>query len=66
MFASYRTTIIAVLGAITVLSHQAMAVLDNDPTTVFNLDAVFQALAILGIGIFARDNAVSSKSAGAK
>lgn len=61
-----RTTLVALLGAIIILLNQLVAVVDSDPETVFSLDAVINALAILGIGLFSRDSNVTSEQAGAK
>lgn len=63
---SWRTTILGVLAGLAILITQATALLDDDPDTVFNLDAALAALATMGIGVVARDNAVSSEKAGAK
>lgn len=63
---SWRTTAVGVLGAVLILGHQALALLDEDPATKINPEAVMTALGMLGIGFFARDNSVSSEQAGAK
>jgi len=63
---SWKTTTIGVLAGISIISVQVSALLDNDPETVFSLEAVFAALAAVGIGFFARDNNVSSEAAGIK
>jgi hypothetical protein len=63
---SWKTTTVGVLAGLSILSLQASALLDNDPATVFSIEAVFAALAAVGIGFFARDNGVTSEAAGAK
>jgi len=63
---SWKTTTVGVLAGLSILSLQASALLDNDPETVFSIEAVFAALAAIGIGFFARDNGVTSEAAGAK
>lgn len=63
---SWRTTVLGILAGLAILITQAIAALDGDPETVFNLDAVIAALATMGIGVVARDNVVSSEKAGAK
>jgi hypothetical protein len=63
---SWRTTAVGALGAVAILIHQAVALFDDDPLTKLNPDAIMTALGILGVGIFARDNKVSSETAGAK
>ena len=62
---SWRTTAVGVLGAVLILGHQAMALLDSDDATKINPEAIMTALGMLGIGFFARDNKVSSEQAGA-
>lgn len=63
---SWKTTIVGIAAAIGIIAHQVVALLDGDPATTFNLDAIIAALAAFGIGIAARDNDVSSEKAGAK
>lgn len=63
---SWRTTTLGILGAITILATQVKAAIDDDPETVFDFSQVQLALGVLGVGILARDNKVSSEKAGAK
>jgi hypothetical protein len=62
---SWRTTLVGFLTAAAIISTQLSALMDSDPNTTFSLEAVFAALGALGIGIFARDNKVTSEQAGA-
>ena len=50
---SWKTTTVGVLAGLSILSLQASALLDNDPATVFSIEAVFAALAAIGIGFCA-------------
>jgi hypothetical protein len=63
---SWKTTVLGILAGITVISTQLTALLDNDPSTEFQLGLVLAALGTMGIGLFARDNDKSSEEAGAK
>jgi len=63
---SWRTTIVGVLTAITLIAQQLLALLDNDPATVFSLDLFIAGLGAMGIGIFARDNDKSSENVGVR
>lgn len=63
---SWRTTIVGVLTAITLIAPQLLALLDNDPATVFSLDLFIAGLGAMGIGIFARDNDKSSENVGVR
>jgi hypothetical protein len=63
---SWKTTLVGILAAVAIMATQIGAMLDNDPATTFSLEAIFSALAALGIGLFARDNTVTSEQAGLK
>ena len=63
---SWRTTILGIIGGLMLLLPQLQAAIDNDPTTNLNYEQVIAAFALLGAGIAARDNKVSSEKAGAK
>ena len=63
---SWRTTVLGIIAALVILLTQAQAVLDDDPGTGVDWTKVTEALAILGIGVAARDNKVTSEQAGAK
>lgn len=63
---SWRTTAAAVAGLLVLLGNAATALLDSDPATMPNWDAIFVMGAPLVGLLFARDNSVSSEDAGAK
>ncbi len=63
---SWRSTVFGILGGLSTMAVQVMAVLDNDPATSFSWAAFSAGLGLLGIGAFARDSNVSSETAGAK
>jgi len=63
---SWRTTILGVVTGVGLLVAQVAAFLDTDPSTVASLEGVLAALAVMGLGIVARDNGVTSEKAGAK
>jgi len=70
---SFKTTAGGVLQLIAAISIAAFALIDGDPSTTPDADAILTALTALGVGIpgfitgiFARDNSVSSEEAGAK
>jgi uncharacterized membrane protein len=62
---SWRTTLVGFLTAAAIIATQVAYLFDSDANTTFSLEAVFAALGALGIGIFARDNSVTSEQAGA-
>lgn len=63
---SWKTTVLGIAAAVIILCNQAIALLDNDPATVFELSQVLAALAVFGIGVVARDNDKSSEDVGTK
>ena len=65
MKGSWKTTAAGIVSGIAIIATQVSYLLDADSATVFSLEAVFAALGVIGIGVFARDNKVSSESAGA-
>ena len=63
---SWKTTIAGIVAFIAAASTQASAMLDGDPLTSPEWGIVIAALVVM-IGLFsARDNGVTSESAGAK
>lgn len=66
MTGSWKTTTVGIAGAIVIIATQIVNLLDNDPNTIFSIEALFAALAVLGIGWFARDNNKSSEDVGLK
>ena len=63
---SWRTTVLGVIAGMALILAQATNVLDDDPETVFSLSQLLAGIGALGIGWFARDNGVTSETAGAK
>ena len=64
---SWQTTLLGVLGAVSVITTAAYAQLDGDPLTVANwLTVIPTAIGLLGIGALSRDHGVTSKRAGAE
>lgn len=63
---SWKTTIFGILTGLSIVAPQIIAFLDGDPSTVFDSELFLGGLAAMGIGIVARDNNVSSETAGAK
>jgi hypothetical protein len=51
---------------LSILFHQANALLDEDPKTLFDVTQVTAAIGMLWMGISARDNDVTSEQAKAK
>jgi len=51
----WKTTVVGVVGALTIIGNQVIALLDNDPTTNISFAAISAALSILGVGVYARD-----------
>lgn len=62
---SKKTTIGGIVGGLALMLTQIWYVLDTDPATNLEVSQVIAALAMMGIGWFARDNDVTSEDAGA-
>lgn len=65
MKGSYKTTLAGVGVLLSAIGLNMTALFDNNPATTLDLDAIVMALAGLGL-LFARDNDVTSKDAGAE
>ena len=56
---NWRTTAVGGLTAAGLIGVQIIALLDNDPNTVFSIEGLLGGLAAAGIGWFAKDAGVS-------
>jgi hypothetical protein len=56
---NWRTTTVGLLGGITLIIKNVIAVLDADTATNFSYEEITVALGLLGIGWFAKDAGVS-------
>ena len=63
---SWKTSAVGFLSGLVIIATQIIALLDTDPATVFSYEAFVAALAVMGIGFFARDNDKSSEDVGTK
>jgi len=61
---SYRTTLLGIIAALLLLLPQIQAALDDDEATVPDWDQVKIALAMLGIGVVAKDGHKKSEDVG--
>lgn len=66
MFTSWKTTVAGIAAFVAVLAAAIKAQLDGDPSTVADWNGVVAAAIILVGLLSARDNSVSSETAGAK
>ena len=58
---SVKTTILGICGALIAIIPQIQAALDGDPATTFSMEALLAGLALLGIGIAAKDGDKSTE-----
>lgn len=58
---SWKTTLCGIIGALVMLLPQVLAVLDNNPATIVNWQIVMAGLAMLGIGVAAKDGDKSTE-----
>ncbi len=63
---SWKTTVAGILAALSLLIGEANKAFDDDPKTQPSVELILTGIAALGIGVFARDNSVSSEKAGVK
>ncbi len=57
---SWKTTAMGIITSLGAILTQAGALLDDDPATVFDINALWVAIAAMGL-VFARDNDKSSE-----
>lgn len=60
---SWRTTLLGILAGVAMLAAEVRDAIDTDPATVFELDKVLTALGLMGLGVIARDDKVTSEEA---
>ena len=58
---SWKTTLLGILGGLLVIIPQVIAVLDGNDATEFSLKAVIAGLALMGLGIAAKDGDKSTE-----
>jgi len=63
---SWRTTILGLIAGLMLLLPQIGAVVDTDPDTNPDYQAIIAAISIMGFGGLARDGSVSSEQTGIK
>lgn len=56
---NWKTTAVGILGGVTLIIKNVVAVLDADMATVFSFEEITIALGLLGIGWFAKDSNVT-------
>ena len=61
---SWKTTVLGVIAGLIILLPELNDLLNG--SSGFDLPTVIEGFAAMGIGFFARDNAVTSEQAGAK
>lgn len=61
---NWKTTVVAVVGAIIVTLKEVMDLLDNNPKTVFEWEKFYTLGVIVLIGIFCKDGDKTSKDLG--
>jgi hypothetical protein len=62
---SIKTTIAGVIAGLLIILPQLQNLLDADPATLCSWEAIATGLAVMGIGILARDGNLTSKDVGA-
>lgn len=61
---NWKTTVVAVVGAIIVTLKEVMDLLDNNPKTVFEWENFYTLGILVLIGLFAKDGDKTSKELG--
>jgi len=63
---NWRTTIVGFFTGLIICATQMIAILDSDSETVFDLNILLAGLAIMGLGVFAKDGDKTSEDVGIK
>jgi hypothetical protein len=62
---SWKSTALGIIAGLMIMLPQIGAVLDDDSETNPDYQQILAALSLMGVGIVARDNGVTSEQAGA-
>lgn len=63
---SWKTTVGALIVLLSIVFHEVGNIMDTDPLTTFNWDAVIAGIGVFIMGLFARDKNVTSEQQSAK
>ena len=61
---SWKTSALGILGGLMMIIPQIIAVLDDDPETVFSKATLMAGFTMMGLGIAAKDGDKTSKELG--
>ena len=54
-----KTTILGILAGLALIIPEIIDALDDNEKTIFNTDQVLQGLALMGLGVVAKDRGIS-------